>query len=330
MQSDRETRRSTPTALLVALNDFDHLSSFFSSWQGRFEQLSTGTFRGTLRVVQTGMLRAVAVDFNQSILLRGRDTAGLCSVYPVDVHNAGCVWQRQRLSPGQLVVHGPDTESDHCSARQSKSMGLSLNGVELDKAANVLLNTNVAATPRTWAALSVQPEANNAFTRDLRLLISRATTDPTLLLTAEGHRLEQECVRSLVAMLAPETTIRECLSLAGRADLVRRAEEFMRAHLGDPIGAIDMCNELQVSDRTLRLAFQKKYHLGPMTYYRCLRLNAVRSRLKANQVQSIAALAQEFGFHHLGNFAGDYRRLFGEKPSQTLHYRRGASALLHA
>jgi len=43
-------------------------------------------------------------------------------------------------------------------------------------------------------------------------------------------------------------------------------------------------------------------------------LNAVRSRLKAS---AVAAAAREFGFHHLGNFAADYQRLFGETPSAS-------------
>ena len=32
---------------------------------------------------------------------------------------------------------------------------------------------------------------------------------------------------------------------------------------------------------------------------------------------AIADAAREFGFHHLGNFAADYRRLFGMRPSKT-------------
>jgi AraC family ethanolamine operon transcriptional activator len=99
--------------------------------------------------------------------------------------------------------------------------------------------------------------------------------------------------------------------------LVRRAEEFMRSRLGHRFGAIDLCRELGVSDRTLRLAFRERYGLGPMAYYKALRLNAVRSRLKAGAVVAVAAAAREFGFHHLGNFAADHRRLFGEPPSMS-------------
>ena len=54
-----------------------------------------------------------------------------------------------------------------------------------------------------------------------------------------------------------------------------------------------------------------------MKYYR---LNAVRSALKrmdSAQVM-VADIANEKGFWHMGQFAKDYRQMFGELPSDTL------------
>lgn len=92
----------------------------------------------------------------------------------------------------------------------------------------------------------------------------------------------------------------------------------MRTQLGGGLGAIDLCRELGVSDRTLRLAFRERYGLGPMAYYKCLRLNAVRTAMRATPLVPIADVARGYGFHHLGNFAADYRRHFGERPSETV------------
>lgn len=78
-----------------------------------------------------------------------------------------------------------------------------------------------------------------------------------------------------------------------------------------------MCRELGASDRTLRLAFRDRFGLGQMVFFKCLHLNAVRSQLKADPLAVFADAALEFGFHHLGNFAADYRKLFGERPSET-------------
>jgi len=108
---------------------------------------------------------------------------------------------------------------------------------------------------------------------------------------------------------------------ANRARLVRRAEEYMRAHLRNPLSVLDLCRELDVSERTLHYAFQEVHGLSPMAYFKVHRLNAVRQELKAAPAgtTSVHEIAQRWGFWHSGEFAADYRRLFGELPSQTFN-----------
>jgi AraC family ethanolamine operon transcriptional activator len=54
-----------------------------------------------------------------------------------------------------------------------------------------------------------------------------------------------------------------------------------------------------------------------VTYFKYLRPNAVRSMLEANPHLGIGEAVRPNGFHHLGNFAADYRRLFDERPSEA-------------
>jgi AraC-like DNA-binding protein len=55
-----------------------------------------------------------------------------------------------------------------------------------------------------------------------------------------------------------------------------------------------------------------------------LRLNAMRRELlgATEETLRVADLAQRHGIAHLGRFAGEYRRMFGELPSQTLRRAR--------
>ncbi|QDU19430.1 transcriptional regulator EutR [Urbifossiella limnaea] len=93
---------------------------------------------------------------------------------------------------------------------------------------------------------------------------------------------------------------------------------MMRANFGVPLGEVAIAAELGVSTRTLRLTFRERFGLGPMAYYQSLRLNAVRTALGDSPGAGVGAVARRFGFCQLGQFAGRYRRLFGELPSVTL------------
>jgi AraC family ethanolamine operon transcriptional activator len=61
--------------------------------------------------------------------------------------------------------------------------------------------------------------------------------------------------------------------------------------------------------------------LSPLAYFKASRLNAVRQELKAGYAgtTTVREIAQRWGFRHTGEFAADYRRLFGELPSETFN-----------
>lgn len=84
---------------------------------------------------------------------------------------------------------------------------------------------------------------------------------------------------------------------------------------------IDICQQINVSERTLQYSFQKILGLTPNTYLRYLRLNRVQAELANadNPEMTVTNVATHWHFLHLGRFAKDYLRLFGELPSTTLN-----------
>jgi AraC family ethanolamine operon transcriptional activator len=180
--------------------------------------------------------------------------------------------------------------------------------------------------PEEWLsgrlAVTSSPACCRALTTHLRELLDQVEARPDLLAEPRTRRtVEQECVRRVVAVIAQSTggERSECWS-SNRERLVRRADDYMRACLGEPLSLLDLCRELGVSERTLHYAFQEVRGLSPMAYFRAFRLNAVRQELKtAPDTATVQEIAQRWGFWHTGEFAAAYRRLFGELPSQTLN-----------
>jgi AraC-like DNA-binding protein len=113
------------------------------------------------------------------------------------------------------------------------------------------------------------------------------------------------------------------IDTAGKATapfFVRRAEQFIEEHACDAIALADLTGVAGVSARALQTGFRRFRDTTPMAYLRSIRLELARTELaKAGQPRgSVATVANAFGFGHLGRFARDYERRFGELPSQTL------------
>jgi AraC-like DNA-binding protein len=105
-------------------------------------------------------------------------------------------------------------------------------------------------------------------------------------------------------------------------NLVEQGERLALAHLDEPLHISALCRTLAVSERTLRKAFHKIHGLPPCRYLRMLRLaQARRALLSADSRRvTVTEIATGFGFVELGRFSVEYRKVFGETPSQTLHH----------
>jgi len=103
---------------------------------------------------------------------------------------------------------------------------------------------------------------------------------------------------------------------------VRRAEDYLRAHLTDRITLGDLARAGKCSVRSLQLAFQEARGTTPMAALRQARLEKARQMLvQQGSTTSVTDVALMFGFSNPGRFAGLYLQAFGETPGQTLRGR---------
>ena len=106
---------------------------------------------------------------------------------------------------------------------------------------------------------------------------------------------------------------------SSRNIILNKALDYIHDNLETSINILHLCREIGVSERNLRYIFNKKVGVSPKKYVRSVKLNKVRKLIKSdNQDEMINYLANQLGFWHSGQFAKDYKNLFGELPSDTL------------
>lgn len=108
--------------------------------------------------------------------------------------------------------------------------------------------------------------------------------------------------------------------------IVKAAEDYALAHMGDRLYVTDLCEASGVSERSLEYAFKEIMGMTPVAYLTRVRLHRVRQALLAATVGSttVSVEALNGGFWHFGEFSRAYKVCFGELPSETL--RRAVSA----
>jgi AraC-like DNA-binding protein len=105
---------------------------------------------------------------------------------------------------------------------------------------------------------------------------------------------------------------------------VKRAIEYLEDHLDAPVTLAHLVEVSGVPGRTLLKHFRDSKGVSPMRYLRNARLHRIRQELcAARPGESVTSIALRWGITHMGRFAVDYRRRFGESPSHTLRQQGG-------
>ena len=99
-----------------------------------------------------------------------------------------------------------------------------------------------------------------------------------------------------------------------------RAEEFICENLANPITRDQLSEVSSCSIRTLSRSFEKKYGIGPMAFIKQRRLDAAYLNLLRAKpgATTVTQVAIDYGFLHIGKFAIEYGKAFGESPSTSL------------
>ena len=135
-------------------------------------------------------------------------------------------------------------------------------------------------------------------------------------------RFEQELVGEFLEAVEQQFPARSHGAEQRAAAMVRELDQYVHKSRMVDSSVAELCTACEVPRRTLNRAFQNALGMGPATYLRRVRLNAVRRALQQRTAGStVTDVALEFGFWHLGRFAEQYHALFDESPHTTLSRR---------
>lgn len=114
---------------------------------------------------------------------------------------------------------------------------------------------------------------------------------------------------------------------------LRRAKDYIHAHLDRPLLLADIARHACVSPRTLEGVFKRHGEASPLAYARHQRLQAahlaLRTAARAGGAAraSVTDVALAHGFVHMGRFSAQYRAQFGCLPSETLNLETAVDRL---
>ena len=304
-----------------SIEDVDGLAAAMADGlDAEYVQLETKPFaaRWTVIALAEAVLQFSHADV--ALARRIRIPDGTCAFLVPLVVPETARWNARPVSGNELIVCAPGSESYACDPGGTEFAIVSV------PARSTPADLGHAFLNGGTGTGTLLPRARDAQTLQRRLRIALGSTA----LDAAGRAAALNDIRSALEACLRHAVLseRRGKTSAGRSRIVRRAEEFFRTHVGEPVSMAQLSSNAMVSERCLREAFYDTYATSPMRYLRLWQLHQVRRALRSadDRHATVTHIATLHGFYELGRFAGEYKALFGEVPSQTLSRARQESA----
>ncbi|MEP4768947.1 MAG: AraC family transcriptional regulator, partial [Roseibium sp.] len=111
-------------------------------------------------------------------------------------------------------------------------------------------------------------------------------------------------------------------SVHGLEHVVRRAIDYINAHANEKISIEELALASGASRRTLHRAFEDILNDTPIKFINRHKLYLIRDLLTSGKRVTISDTVASAGITEFGRFSFNYRRMFGETPSETVRSAR--------
>jgi len=316
-------RRAPQTPRLVADLRFTEIEAWAeaSGWDLEFRQLSAGRLRGRARMMAGAHCTAMKVELNQVYhqvghILPGHLTFGV--TYPTC---GEFNWCRSPARSGEVLNFNQEGGFEGTSRESFSGCALSFRREMLEDLAETLgLPVDLDSISRAGGTLLKASEQTAGLRAQFDEAFRSATeSEPAGSATEASALFDTGAAESILRLLArPSEQPRNTVQPARRSAL-RHALDILATPENLPITVQELCRLVGVSAPSLYRAFRDEFGVSTKQYIQSRVLSGVRSELVAAGPDSqVNEIANGWGIWHMGQFAADYRKLFGELPSATL------------
>ncbi len=308
--------------MLLNFTNFEVFSSVLKGYDLDLHQIDRGQFNGSLQQIQYGPVFINRISATRRFEVSGSPPPGL-RTFGIPGENCLPFTWRNKISNGNSIqIYKPDTELEMITHPFFEAIDVSIT----EDAFNVLLQQwDLPALDKLIAKREMvicNPEIMPLLRKTLQTICITVDNNPEQL----NHNTDlQELIKVeipyLLSQALMEAETQDIRTMpAKRSYALKTAIDYIQATPHDKISLNAFCAENNINKRTLQRAFLEHYGITAKSYAKAHRLNHAFKILSASDADAtrISDIASSFGFWHMSQFATDYRRHFGELPSETL------------
>jgi AraC family ethanolamine operon transcriptional activator len=313
-----------PTPELLVNECFEDIEQFSKAvrWNLDFRQIDPGPLNAKAILLGNEAILVLRFEFNRGFHQIGRPPEGLMTFGFPDKESGVLRWNGIETPPGVLINFNYETMLDCVTPPNFGGYVLSFKKEPLSMAAERLgLGPNFIDDIENKQFWDPKGDEHHQLRQFLQALEMVALEDDNEHLGLWKNVFNYDLPTLLVRILVMNNSTQPLTGPSFRTSAMSRAISILKDYEHNPVNVEALCVLVGVSWATLQRAFTEEFGITPSKYIKSRRLAGVQSELiKIGPGAVISDVANHWGFWHMGSFASDYRKQFGELPSETLRH----------
>jgi len=302
-------------------DDFDELATTIKAWDLDFRQLDRGQSKANLSQIIGANVAFSHAHFNRHYHQQGSTPPGMRTFGISEDHVTGINWFGHAVTPSSLLCFPTSKILEAVSKPNFEVYTISFSEQLLAKVANlyglpelddILINEEKLANGDPKVIHNIR-----ILLRKVRYLMQQGSKQVNNIELQQ--LLENELPARILNALSDSLSVTYAKpTQRKKRQAIKKTCAYINEHPTDPVLVNDLCQYADVSVRTLENAFKEYYGVTPKHYLRATRLNGAYKEIRDvnSPLTTISDIANKWGFWHMGQFAKDYRLMYGTLPSQ--------------
>lgn len=292
-------------------------TEILNEWMLTYDQVSSGKFESSLQEISFDGIQIYQEKFVPSIFQHGQARKNALCLGMFSQLSNNAIWLGKNVSGHEILSCYDQDEILLRSPENSAFYSLTI-------PFELLAEHNLQVDHAKYGRILAAEHSEKFYTQFIKLLAAVLENTHSIENLATIQQVKSEILEVSDHFLTTLNIHHQPIKISHQKaqNVVKKVCEVLGDQQDQCYSIEELCAMTCTSRRTLQNCFELITGQSPALFLKTMKLNAVRRALQNLQQQmSISEVATHWGFWHLSQFAVDYKRLFGESPSQTLSHK---------
>jgi len=292
------------------------MQHYSKKWNLEHIKMEKGLFEARLSAVHTPRIQIGRSYYSHGVMTKGTFPKGSIVLTSYTSNNGTFSFQNRSILPNELIVLTGDDEIDRVTSGEIESQIITIEEQLFYQVFYAFFGEEAHLFLKKKRFI-IKADMISDFHQTISFWMDYLiNTFPTLTVKPEYDKIESEILSELFNCITFSSLKKDRKKFP-----IKIVRERLHENIDQDIDLTMIEKEFNISESQLYYAFKSSYGIAPKKYLKMIRLHTVKKALEIADPKhnTVTEIAMKYNFMQMNHFSKEYKKTFGQTPSETLN-----------